>query len=80
VVHRPPDIGLFKFAVLSSLRAAQLTRGCTPRVDGGDHKRTVIAQLEVAAGHVQQAPPTAAGTANGVAPAAVLIEDALAAT
>ncbi len=39
--------------VLSALRAAQLIRGCTPRVDG-DHKNTVIAQVEVAEGKVMQ--------------------------
>ena len=31
------------------LRAAQLTRGCIPKIDGGTHKFTVIAQIEVAA-------------------------------
>jgi len=27
-------------------------RGCTPRVDGGTHRSTVIAQLEVASGKI----------------------------
>jgi hypothetical protein len=40
-------MGKFRFAVLASLRAVQLTNGCTPRV-AGIHKRTTMAQLEVA--------------------------------
>jgi len=44
----------FEFAVLASLRAAQLMRGCTPRVEGG-HTTGVTAQLEVAAGKVVRA-------------------------
>ncbi|HSC25803.1 MAG TPA: hypothetical protein VLD67_00930 [Vicinamibacterales bacterium] len=51
MIHRPAGVGAFEFVVVSSLRAAQLMRGCTPRVPG-THKRTVIAQLEVAAGEV----------------------------
>jgi hypothetical protein len=41
----------FEFVVVSSLRAAQLMRGCTSRVEG-DHKVIVTAQLEVASGAV----------------------------
>lgn len=52
-MDRPSDIGRFQFVVLSSLRAAQLLRGCVPRIDGG-HKRTVIAQLEISTGMVKQ--------------------------
>ena len=44
-------MGKFQFVVLASLRAVQLTRGCTPRVTG-IHKRTTMAQLEVAQGKV----------------------------
>jgi DNA-directed RNA polymerase omega subunit len=44
-------MGKFQFVVLAARRAAQLTRGCTPRVTG-IHKRTTIAQLEVAQGKV----------------------------
>jgi DNA-directed RNA polymerase subunit K/omega len=51
VIHRPDGIGAFEFSVLSALRAGQLMRGCLQRVDG-DHKSTVIAQVEVAAGKV----------------------------
>jgi hypothetical protein len=55
IIRRPADLGAFQFVVLASLRAAQLTQGCTPRVAGG-HKHTVTAQLEVAAEMVTQAP------------------------
>ncbi len=50
-----PGIGTFEFIVLSSLRVAQLMRGCTPRVPA-DNKRMVIAQLEVAAGEIRRSP------------------------
>jgi len=53
VIQRPPGVGAFQFVVLSTLRAAQLMRGCRPRVDGV-HKATVIAQFEVAEGKVTQ--------------------------
>jgi len=48
-------MGAFEFAVLASLRAAQLCRGCVPRVQG-DHCRAVTAQMEVAGGTVASAP------------------------
>jgi DNA-directed RNA polymerase subunit K/omega len=49
---RPPiEMGAFEFAVLASLRAVQLARGCTPRVEG-DHSKTVIARREVSEGKV----------------------------
>ena len=51
MTHRPVGVNAFEFAVVSGLRAAQLTRGCIPRVEG-THKYTVMAQLEVAAGKV----------------------------
>jgi DNA-directed RNA polymerase subunit K/omega len=51
VIQRPSDMGKFQFVVLASLRVVQLTRGCTPRVTG-IHKRTTVAQLEVAQGKV----------------------------
>jgi len=55
---RPAGVGAFQFVVLASLRTVQLTRGCRPRLDG-DHKHTVMAQLEVSHGKVIQelAPP-----------------------
>ena len=44
-------MGAFEFVIVASLRAAQLMRGCRPKVEGL-HKNTVIAQLEVAHGRV----------------------------
>lgn len=69
----PPVLGMFQFAVLASLRAAQLMRGCIPRV-GGEHKPTVIARLEVAEGWVLQAPslphaPAVSPSARDLVPA-----------
>ena len=49
-------MGIYRFAVLAGLRAKQLMRGCTPTVDGGIHKLTVIAQLEVARGMISEVP------------------------
>jgi len=46
-------MGAFQFVVFSTLRFAQLIRGCRPRVDGV-HKKTVIAQMEVAEGKIAQ--------------------------
>ena len=51
MVHRPVGLNAFEFAVLAGLRAAQLARGCTPRVMGAS-KLAVIAQLEVAEGKI----------------------------
>lgn len=49
---RPPDtMGSFEFVAVAALRAAQLARGCSPRVDG-DHSTAVRAQREVAEGKV----------------------------
>jgi DNA-directed RNA polymerase subunit K/omega len=53
VVHRPASFGAFEFVVLANLRAAQLMRGCIPRVIPG-HKHTITAQTEVAEGKVLQ--------------------------
>ena len=79
MIRRPPGVGTFQFVVLATLRAAQLIRGCRPRVDGV-HKATVIAQLEVSEGKVMQAvtlpdknsePPTIGDAVSEEAPAAV---------
>ena len=51
VIHPPSDVSAFEFVVLAGLRAAQLTRGCTPRVEGS-HKIIMTAQMEVATGKV----------------------------
>ena len=53
MIHRPSGLGAFQFAVLAARRAAQLIRGCQPRVDG-THKAIVTAQIEVAEGKVTQ--------------------------
>ena len=61
-------MGAYMFAVLAGLRAAQLMRGCTPRVDGGIHKPTTVAQLEIVGGMTGQRRPeddVAAETALG---------------
>ena len=47
MVRRPDDMNKFEFIVLSALRAAQLQRGCTPRVAQAP-KIAVTAQQEVA--------------------------------
>jgi DNA-directed RNA polymerase subunit K/omega len=47
MVKRPKDMNAFEFVVLSALRAAQLQRGCTPRVEQSP-KLAVTAQHEVA--------------------------------
>ena len=62
MIQRPADTNAFEFVVLSGLRAAQLIRGCTPRVDAG-HKLTTTAQLEVATGKVIRAADTKPGVA-----------------
>jgi DNA-directed RNA polymerase subunit K/omega len=47
MVRRPDDMNAFEFVVVSALRAAQLQRGCTPRVEQAP-KLAVTAQQEVA--------------------------------
>lgn len=51
MVSRPVDMNQFEFAIVSGLRAAQLMRGCVPRVVK-EHKHITTAQREVAAGMV----------------------------
>jgi hypothetical protein len=63
VIHRPDGVGAFEFAVLASLRAMQLSRGCLPRVEG-KHTVAVTAQMEVAGGAVGPVNP-AAGAVPG---------------
>jgi DNA-directed RNA polymerase subunit K/omega len=55
MITRPHGMGAFEFVVVAALRSAQLTRGCSPRVDG-DHTTAVLAQREVAEGKVVAAP------------------------
>ncbi len=52
MIHRPHDVNVFEFVIVSALRAAQLRRGCTPRVAVAE-KAVVTAQREVSAGKVQ---------------------------
>ena len=60
----PALMGHFEFVQLSSLRAVQLLRGCTPRVPQR-HKHTTTARHEVAAGKVPALPrePVRTGSA-----------------
>jgi DNA-directed RNA polymerase subunit K/omega len=56
MVRRPAGSGAFEFAIVAGLRAAQLMRGCAPRVVAA-HKMITTAQLEVAAGKVVRTDP-----------------------
>jgi len=58
MVKRPDGMNAFEFAVLSGLRAAQLRRGCVPRVPPAQ-KVAVTAQLELAEGKVVRCRDTA---------------------
>jgi DNA-directed RNA polymerase subunit K/omega len=55
MVNRPSGTNALEFAVVSGLRAAQLIRGSTPRIEG-THKVITTAQLEVAAGKIVRLP------------------------
>lgn len=57
MVKRPHGMNAFEFAVLSGLRAAQLHRGCTPRVEESQ-KVAVTAQHEIAEQKVMRVPAT----------------------
>jgi DNA-directed RNA polymerase subunit K/omega len=58
MVKRPDGMNAFEFAVLSGLRAAQLHRGCTPRVEQSE-KVAVTAQHEIAERKVLALPVSA---------------------
>ena len=58
MVHRPEGTNVFEFVILSAQRAAQLMRGCVPRVVPAP-KAVVTAQREVAEGKVQRMPAKA---------------------
>jgi DNA-directed RNA polymerase subunit K/omega len=62
VIRPPLETGRFEFVVLAALRAAQLLRGCPPRIEV-EHKATTIAQLEISSGVVArlEAVPDQAG-------------------
>lgn len=55
MIHRPASTNSFEFVILASQRAAQLMRGCTPRVVAST-KAVVTAQREVAEGKVRRGP------------------------
>jgi DNA-directed RNA polymerase subunit K/omega len=55
VIRRPAGSNPFEFAVVSGLRAAQLMRGCIPKVER-EHKVISTAQLEVATGKIARIP------------------------
>ena len=58
MVRRPIGFNVFEFVVISGLRAEQLARGCSPRVEG-PHKIAVTAQMEVAERRVERIPSAA---------------------
>ena len=72
MVKRPPDMNAFEFAVLAGLRAAQLHRGCTPRVERS-HKEAVTAQHEIAARKVLAMPPVVPPAASAGADGALAV-------
>ena len=59
MVRRPADMNAFEFVVVAGLRAAQLQRGCIPRVDCSP-KVIVTAQQEVADRKVLRLPAATA--------------------
>jgi DNA-directed RNA polymerase subunit K/omega len=65
MIKRPDGINAFEFAVLSSLRAAQLQRGCTPRVPPSE-KVAVTAQHELAERKVVRCADIGAATAASI--------------
>jgi DNA-directed RNA polymerase subunit K/omega len=65
VIQRPAEFSAFEFVVLSGLRAAQLLRGCTPRVES-THKLIMTAQMEVATRKVVRVPNVGAAAVVGV--------------
>jgi DNA-directed RNA polymerase subunit K/omega len=58
MVRRPDEMNAFEFVVLSALRAAQLQRGCLPRVEQSP-KLAVTAQHEIAQRKVLAVPDAA---------------------
>lgn len=65
MVKRPDGMNAFEFAVLSALRAAQLQRGCPPRVTPSE-KVAVTAQHELAEGQIVRCVDTAASNSEPV--------------
>jgi DNA-directed RNA polymerase subunit K/omega len=50
------NMNTFEFVVVAALRAAQLARGCTPRLEASE-KVTVTARREVLAGTIRSTAP-----------------------
>ena len=65
MIKRPDGMNAFEFAVLSGLRAAQLQRGCTPRVPQSE-KVAVTAQHEVAERKIVRCADTAEPNSESV--------------
>ena len=63
MIKCPAGMNVFEFSVLSGLRAAQLVRGCPPRVVPS-LKVTVTAQREVAEGLVVRSAARASTAVN----------------
>jgi len=57
MIDRSKLANSFEFVVTAGARARQLLAGSTPRVDVGDHKKTTIAQTEVATKAVEKIEP-----------------------
>ena len=55
MIHRSSESNAFELVRVAALRAAQLMRGCRPRVTAS-HKAILTAQLEVLAGKVRAEP------------------------
>lgn len=72
MTRRPASIGAFEFVILSALRAAQLMRGCIPKVERA-HKVTTTAQWEVAAGKIVNTHGSVTPHPIDAAPAPVLV-------
>ena len=68
MVKRPDGMSAFEFSVLSGLRAAQLHRGCTPRVPESQ-KVAVTAQHEIAERKVMRSTDIADAGPAAVRPA-----------
>jgi DNA-directed RNA polymerase omega subunit len=54
MIDRSKLTNSFEFVVTAGARARQLLAGSTPRVEVGDHKKTTVAQREVAAKQVER--------------------------
>ena len=57
MIDRSKLTNSFEFVVMAGARARQLLAGSTPRVAVGDHKKTTVAQQEVATKVVEKIEP-----------------------